>query len=80
MDCSSHALLQEKKRRVDPALLSSLSSFCSPFSHTHSPINMSFTAANRVAVLMNHLSATPSATSHPSGLLAGQVAIVTGAG
>ncbi|KAK3827970.1 MAG: hypothetical protein J3Q66DRAFT_291726 [Benniella sp.] len=41
---------------------------------------MSSTAANRVAVLMNHLSATPSATSHPSGLLAGQVAIVTGAG
>lgn len=51
------------------------------FSHTRSSsINMSSTAANRVAVLMNHLSATPSAASHPSGLLAGQVAIVTGAG
>ncbi|KAI8594271.1 hypothetical protein EDD21DRAFT_99493 [Dissophora ornata] len=41
---------------------------------------MSSTAASRVSVLMNHLSATPSSATHPSGLLAGQVAIITGAG
>ncbi|KAK3846306.1 MAG: hypothetical protein J3R72DRAFT_257003 [Linnemannia gamsii] len=38
---------------------------------------MSAVAANRVSVIMNHLS---SSASHPAGLLAGQVAIVTGAG
>jgi hypothetical protein len=38
---------------------------------------MSAIAANRVSVIMNHLS---SSASHPAGLLAGQVAIVTGAG
>ncbi|KAK3833098.1 MAG: hypothetical protein JOS17DRAFT_741511 [Linnemannia elongata] len=38
---------------------------------------MSSVAANRVAVLVNHLSAS---ATHPAGLLAGQVAIVTGAG
>ncbi|KAF9421790.1 Methionine aminopeptidase 1 [Entomortierella beljakovae] len=38
---------------------------------------MSSVAANRVSVIMNHLS---SSASHPAGLLAGQVAIVTGAG
>ncbi|KAF9900575.1 Methionine aminopeptidase 1 [Linnemannia zychae] len=38
---------------------------------------MSAVAANRVAVLVNHLSAS---ATHPAGLLAGQVAIVTGAG
>ncbi|KAF9360021.1 Methionine aminopeptidase 1, partial [Mortierella sp. NVP85] len=38
---------------------------------------MSAVAANRVSVIMNHLSAS---ASHPRGLLAGQVAIVTGAG
>ncbi|KAF8976093.1 hypothetical protein BGZ46_008581 [Entomortierella lignicola] len=38
---------------------------------------MSSVAANRVSVIMNHLS---SSGAHPSGLLNGQVAIVTGAG
>ncbi|KAG0214654.1 Methionine aminopeptidase 1 [Mortierella sp. GBA30] len=38
---------------------------------------MSAVAANRVSVIMNHLS---SSASHPAGLLHGQVAIVTGAG
>ncbi|KAF9926647.1 Methionine aminopeptidase 1 [Modicella reniformis] len=38
---------------------------------------MSTIAANRVSVIMNHLS---SSASQPGGLLAGQVAIVTGAG
>ncbi|KAF9158752.1 hypothetical protein BGX21_006629 [Mortierella sp. AD011] len=38
---------------------------------------MSSIAANRVSVIMNHLS---SSAAHPSGLLSGQVAIVTGAG
>ncbi|KAG9320777.1 hypothetical protein KVV02_003481 [Mortierella alpina] len=38
---------------------------------------MSAVAANRVSVIMNHLS---SSASHPAGLLGGQVAIVTGAG
>ncbi|KAG0289841.1 hypothetical protein BGZ96_006677 [Linnemannia gamsii] len=38
---------------------------------------MSSVAANRVAVLVNHLSAS---ATHPAGLLAGQVAIITGAG
>ncbi|KAF9094357.1 Methionine aminopeptidase 1 [Mortierella sp. GBA35] len=38
---------------------------------------MSAVAANRVSVIMNHLS---SSASHPAGLLAGQVAIITGAG
>ncbi|KAF9951383.1 hypothetical protein BGZ70_001011 [Mortierella alpina] len=41
---------------------------------------MSSVAANRVEVLMNHLSARSASASHPGGLLAGQVAIVTGAG
>ena len=81
---AAHRMLcsQRRKRRVvEPSSLLSLVLLLPLFfSHTHSPINMSSTAANRVAVLMNHLSATPSATSHPSGLLAGQVAIVTGAG
>ncbi|KAG0261758.1 hypothetical protein DFQ27_002766 [Actinomortierella ambigua] len=38
---------------------------------------MSAVAANRVSVIMNHLS---SSAAHPAGLLANQVAIVTGAG
>ncbi|KAG0241504.1 hypothetical protein BGW41_005813 [Actinomortierella wolfii] len=38
---------------------------------------MSAVAANRVSVIMNHLS---SSASHPAGLLANQVAIITGAG
>ncbi|KAF9977937.1 Methionine aminopeptidase 1 [Actinomortierella ambigua] len=38
---------------------------------------MSAVAANRVSVIMNHLS---SSATHPAGLLANQVAIVTGAG
>ncbi|KAF9422653.1 hypothetical protein BGZ94_008507 [Podila epigama] len=38
---------------------------------------MSAIAANRAAVILNHLS---SSASHPAGLLANQVAIVTGAG
>ncbi|KAG0292744.1 Methionine aminopeptidase 1 [Dissophora globulifera] len=38
---------------------------------------MSSVAANRVSVIMNHIS---SSAAHPAGLLAGQVAIVTGAG
>ncbi|KAF9112122.1 hypothetical protein BGX27_003935 [Mortierella sp. AM989] len=38
---------------------------------------MSSIAAKRVSVIMNHLS---SSAAHPSGLLSGQVAIVTGAG
>ncbi|KAF9193295.1 Methionine aminopeptidase 1 [Haplosporangium sp. Z 11] len=41
---------------------------------------MTSTAVNRVAVLVNHLSGGPSSASHPTGVLAGQVAIVTGAG
>jgi hypothetical protein len=45
--------------------------------YLHITTNMSSVAANRVAVLVNHLSAS---ATHPAGLLAGQVAIVTGAG
>ncbi|KAI1308947.1 hypothetical protein EDD11_004156 [Mortierella claussenii] len=41
---------------------------------------MSSTAVSRISVLMNHLSASSSSASHPHGLLAKQVAIVTGAG
>ncbi|KAG0313662.1 Methionine aminopeptidase 1 [Dissophora globulifera] len=41
---------------------------------------MSSAAIKRVSVLMNHLSATPSSATYKTGLLAGQVAIVTGAG
>ncbi|KAF9577973.1 Methionine aminopeptidase 1 [Lunasporangiospora selenospora] len=40
---------------------------------------MSAIAASRVNLLVNHLSSASSAT-HPAGLLAGQVAIITGAG
>lgn len=38
---------------------------------------MSAVAASRANLIMNHLS---SSAAHPAGLLAGQVAIITGAG
>lgn len=41
---------------------------------------MSSIANSRAQVIMNHLSAGASSAAHPAGLLAGQVAIITGAG
>ena len=90
MDVEKKKKMREHAQEEDSFLFAAtFFSFFSLFLHIHptpapssttTPLlihAMSATANQRAAVILNHLSAS---STHPAGLLANQVAIVTGAG